>query len=81
MLAIGDTVTAYAEHKVVATETTTQIQRVQGIHGCPIAQLLPMYRIVVVGRGQTFRPILLKRRRPAEELMETIDVNSRQKMG
>jgi hypothetical protein len=49
MLAIGDTVTAYAEHKVVATETAALWQRVQGSHGCPITQLLPMYRIVVVG--------------------------------
>jgi len=79
MLAISDTVTAYAEHKVVATETTAHSQRVQGVHGCPIAQLVPMHRIIVVGRGQTFRPILLKRLRPAEELMETIDVLTLQK--
>jgi len=48
MLAIGDTVTFYAEHKVVVTETTAHSQRVQGVHGCPIAQLLLMYRIIVV---------------------------------
>jgi len=80
MLAISDTMTAYAEHKVVASETTTQSQRVQGIHGCPITPLLPMYHIVVVGRGQTFGLILLKRRRPAEELMEAIDVLTLQKL-
>ena len=48
MLAIGNTVTAYAEHKVVATETAALWQRVQGSHGGPITQLLPMYCIVEV---------------------------------
>jgi len=79
MLEIGDTVTAYAEHKVVATEITAHSQRVQSVHGCPIAQLLLMYHPIVVGRGQSFRLILLKRRRAAEELMEPIDVLTLQK--
>jgi hypothetical protein len=48
MLAIADTVAAFAEHEAVATETTALWQRVQGSHGCPITQLLPMYRIVEV---------------------------------
>ena len=48
MLAIADTVAAFAEHEVVATETTALWQRVQGSHGCPITQLLSMYRIVEV---------------------------------
>jgi len=79
MLAIGDTVTAYAEHKVVTMETAAYSQRVQSVHGCPITMLLPMDHPLVVSRGQTFRLILLKRRRPAEELVEAIVVLTLQK--
>ena len=38
-----------------------------------------MDRPLVVGRGQPFRPILLKRRRPADEKVEVIDVLTLQK--
>ena len=61
MLAIGDTVTAYAVHRVVATETAAHSQRVQSVHGCHIAKLLLMDHPLMVGRAQTFMLILLKR--------------------
>ena len=67
MLTIGDTVTAFTVHGVVATETAAHNQRVQSVYGYHITKLLPMERPLVVGRGQTFRLILLKRRRPVEE--------------
>ena len=74
MLAIGDTVTAFTVHGVVATETAAHNQRVQSVYGYHITKLLPMERPLVVGRGQTFRLILLQCQRPTEEQVEAIDV-------
>jgi len=79
MLAVVDTMTAIAVHRVVAMETAAHNQRVQCVHEYHIAKPLTMERPLVVGRGQTFRPILLKRQRPAEEHVEAIDVLTLQK--
>ena len=55
MITIVDTVTAYAVHRVVETETAAHDQRVQNVHGYHITKVLMMERPLVVGRGQTFR--------------------------
>ena len=74
-----DTVTAFAVHGVVVTETASQNQRVQSVHGYHIVKSLPTERPLVVGRGQTFRQILLQRQRPTEEQVEAINVLTLQK--
>ena len=79
MLAIVDTVTTFAMHRVVATETAAHNQRVQSVHGYHITKPLPMEHPLMVCRGQTFRLILLKRLRPTEEQVEAIDVLTLQK--
>jgi len=74
MLTIVDTMTVFAVHGMVATETAANDKRVQSVHWHQIAKPLPMECPLMVGRGQTFWPILLEGRRPTEEQVEAINV-------
>jgi len=79
MIKILDTVTVFAVHGVVATETAAHDQRVQSVHGHQIAKPLPMDCPLVVGRGHALWLILLQGQRPTEEQVEAINVLTLQK--
>jgi hypothetical protein len=73
MRTITDTVTISVMHGVISTEATANDQSVLCVHGGQIAKLLRMERPLVVGRGQTFQPILQQSQRSTEKQAETIN--------